>query len=462
AQKDVKVQQSYIQTKGGSLKATWEFFVRTRGNHFHAHVTADGNRLVALGDLVARASYTAFQLGDSPLNARRVQLVDPENKHASPYGWHNIGDGKRYTSTFGNNVAAYAKTGGEANSPKQYARNYHLNFDFPLEIAGDPSSYQYAAITNSFVGANMLHDLTYIYGFNEVAGNFQYNNWGKGGKGNDAMQVVVHDPDEDEPYFDPYPDGERSYLILPIYGKGGLRRDSNLDSSVITHEYSHGVSSRLTGGPHRVDCFSKTIQAGGVSEGTSDFFAYLVSMRKEDKPTTWKHMGEYAKGSPMRLYPYTTENTLKFSHINQWQSSIHKTGNVWGSILFDLYWELVRELGFTEDLYTRQLTKGNTLALQIVINSLKETPCHPTFLSARSALFEAEQELTGGKHICKLWTAFAKRGLGTMARMEGSRAVDDFTLPQACIAAAAATATTTESTANPSRKWGLFQKMRFW
>lgn len=33
----------------------------------------------------------------------------------------------------------------------------------------------------------MVHDLYYRYGFNEVAGNFQNYNFGKGGKENDGV-----------------------------------------------------------------------------------------------------------------------------------------------------------------------------------------------------------------------------------------------------------------------------------
>ena len=35
----------------------------------------------------------------------------------------------------------------------------------------------------------MVHDLSYQYGFNEQAGNFQVNNYGKGGAGGDDVHV---------------------------------------------------------------------------------------------------------------------------------------------------------------------------------------------------------------------------------------------------------------------------------
>ncbi len=34
--------------------------------------------------------------------------------------------------------------------------------------------------------------------------------------------------------------------------------DGDLDNHVIVHEYGHGISNRLTGGPSNVGCLSKT------------------------------------------------------------------------------------------------------------------------------------------------------------------------------------------------------------
>ena len=38
-----------------------------------------------------------------------------------------------------------------------------------------------------------MHDLTYQYGFDEPAGNFQTNNYGNGGLGNDAVKAEAQD-----------------------------------------------------------------------------------------------------------------------------------------------------------------------------------------------------------------------------------------------------------------------------
>ena len=49
---------------------------------------------------------------------------------------------------------------------------------------------------------------------------------------------------------------------------GGLI-DGDYDNGVITHEYGHGISVRLTGGPATSSCLNNDEQMG---EGWSDFF----------------------------------------------------------------------------------------------------------------------------------------------------------------------------------------------
>lgn len=46
------------------------------------------------------------------------------------------------------------------------------------------------AVTQLFYTSNMFHDLTYRLGFDELAGNFQQGNFGKGGREGDAVIAV--------------------------------------------------------------------------------------------------------------------------------------------------------------------------------------------------------------------------------------------------------------------------------
>ena len=50
-----------------------------------------------------------------------------------------------------------------------------------------------SAITNLFYWNNLLHDIHYRYGFDEASGNFQENNYGKGGLGGDPVIADAQD-----------------------------------------------------------------------------------------------------------------------------------------------------------------------------------------------------------------------------------------------------------------------------
>ena len=44
-----------------------------------------------------------------------------------------------------------------------------------------------------FYTCNEIHDLFYRYGFNEISGNFQEHNQGRGGLGGDAVVAMAQD-----------------------------------------------------------------------------------------------------------------------------------------------------------------------------------------------------------------------------------------------------------------------------
>lgn len=146
----------------------------------------------------ANGSYRVFALPtESPAHGNRTLVSDPAHPVASPYGWHDINGaaGAEYNYTRGNNVWAYSDEsndngGSVAESADGGAA---LTFDFPFDPDGEPNENRQAAITNLFYINNMMHDITYVYGFDEAAGNFQTNNYGRGGAGNDAVNAEALD-----------------------------------------------------------------------------------------------------------------------------------------------------------------------------------------------------------------------------------------------------------------------------
>lgn len=115
---------------------------------------------------------------------------------ASPFGWHDTDGvgGAEFTITRGNNVFAVEDRDGNNNtigeSPDGGA---DLIFDFPFDPELAPEDYVDFAITNLFYMNNIMHDVTYQYGFDEAAGNFQVNNYGNGGQDGDEVLADAQD-----------------------------------------------------------------------------------------------------------------------------------------------------------------------------------------------------------------------------------------------------------------------------
>lgn len=75
----------------------------------------------------------------------------------------------------------------ETSSPLNFIYNFTASQPDPL--AGQNG---YASIVNAFYMINVMHDISYRYGFSEAAFNFQQDNFEKGGKGQDGIQAMIH------------------------------------------------------------------------------------------------------------------------------------------------------------------------------------------------------------------------------------------------------------------------------
>ncbi|WP_221259169.1 T9SS-dependent M36 family metallopeptidase [Flavobacterium okayamense] len=217
---------------------------------------------------------------------------------------------------------------------------------------------------------------------------------------------------------------------------GFINADGDFDNVVIAHEYGHGISTRLTGGP-ATSCLNNQEQMG---EGWSDFFGLMMQMKSGDQPEDVKGIGTYVVSEPtsgtgIRTYPYSTDmgiNPFTFADTNT-EVVPHGVGSVWATMLWDLAWAYVGKYGYDPDIYNG--TGGNNKVMQLVLDGLKLQGCSPTFVSGRDALIAADQATTGGQDYCLIWEVFARRGLGQNASSGGSNSstdqVEDFTVPPA-------------------------------
>ncbi|KAL1914544.1 uncharacterized protein VTP21DRAFT_8169 [Calcarisporiella thermophila] len=431
----VPVRSALIQTdKGRKLEPVWILTVEMNENWIQSSVHANTGKVLSLVDWVADATYNVFPLGtNDPNEGPRKLVVDPHDKIASPNGWHVQGT-TNYTVTIGNNAYAQANLNGDSNwrdKPRPDGGK-NLVFDFPLDLTKHPREYINASVTNLFYWNNIIHDLFYRYGFNEASGNFQEDNGNKGGKGGDAVIANAQDGSgTNNANFATPPDGQRGRMRMYIWTSSNPPKDGDLESGIIIHEYAHGISNRLTGGPSNVNCLPGG-EAGGMGEGWGDFFATILRLKPNHNRNSEFGMGNYSAGRGIRKYPYSTSTTTNPETYgtmnNSGYSGVHAKGAVWANMLYEVFWNIVDARGFTPQWYPPQttdqneikkyiLSHGNTLMLQIVVDGMKLQPCRPNFITARDAILRAEKLLTNGTYECHIWRGFAKRGLGVDAKL---------------------------------------------
>ena len=227
---------------------------------------------------------TTYRPADGVEHRRPALAINPADPSASPYGWHDTNGvaGAEFTDTRGNNVLAQEDVNDDNVGGFRPDGGAALVFDFPLDRHQSPATYQSAAITNLFYWNNLLHDVHYQYGFTEAAGNFQTNNYGRGGLGNDAVQADAQDGSgTNNANFATPPDGSAPRMQMYIFTNTAPNRDSSLDTQIIIHEYGHGVSNRLTGGPANANALD-AMQSGGMGEGWSDWWALMFTQKPTD------------------------------------------------------------------------------------------------------------------------------------------------------------------------------------
>jgi extracellular elastinolytic metalloproteinase len=211
--------------------------------------------------------------------------------------------------------------------------------------------------------------------------------------------------------------------------------DGDFDNVIVAHEYGHGISNRLAGGPSTTSCLFNDEQMG---EGWSDWFGLMITMTAADLPETGRGIGTFARSQPttgqgIRPARYSTDFSVNPATYNDSNvlSQPHGIGFVWASVIWDLTWAYIDKYGFDPDLYNG--TGGNNRIMQLVIDGLKLQPCQPGFIDGRDALLAADIATTGGEDQCMIWEVFAARGLGVNAQQGSSQdradQVEDFTLP---------------------------------
>lgn len=530
--------------------------------------------------------------GGTPTLVTNPWLLAPVGSDATTLKWNDNGTTSFATSR-GNNV--YAQEDHDANdntlgkAAKSKTALPDLDFDYNPFFDGEPQDSLNLgfALTNLFYWNNIMHDISYLYGFDEVAGNFQQNNQGRGGLANDHVIADGQDAvDIDNSNFATPPDGQnpRMQMFLFDYEQGNIclvnspasdagykvalegnvsinnslvekgpltgnlvlykdaggtslacdaaanaaalkgkiavidrgncnftvkiknaqkagaiaviminneaglvtmggpdntitipavmitladgntiknllnantqvnvtlkaqhYLDGDLDAGVMSHEYTHGISNRLTGGPGNASCLLNAEQMG---EGWSDYYALMVTTDwskaavtdgTKSRPLGTYVLGEQPTDPGIRKYPYSTDITVDKWTYDMLETGthggeVHYIGEIWCTALWEMTWAIIQQdNAINPNLYNVNKEIGNTVALKLVTEAMKLQPCSPGFIDGRDAILKADTILYNGKYSCAIWKAFAKRGMGVKASQGSSKSyIDqdaDFSIP---------------------------------
>ncbi|GAA3559869.1 M36 family metallopeptidase [Kribbella ginsengisoli] len=288
-------------------------------------------------------------------------------------------------------------------------------------------------VTQAFYLASNFHD--YLkkspIGFTAAAGNFE-------AKGSDPVLLNAIDgantgnglPDGghvNNANMNTPPDGTSPTMQMYLFHNPANPADrfvptsSANDASILYHEYTHGLSNRLV-----VDASGNStlnsVQAGGMGEGWSDFYAmdYLVAngfqpnsggLDGEVKEGTYTVAGGLFRKEAMDCRVGSTAPTCKaldgtqggytfadFPNLGLRGPEVHDIGEYWAQVLWD-----VRE------------RFGHTKTISLVTRAMELSPSDPSLLDMRNAILQADQVVNRGKDVAALWQIFATRGMGWFA-----------------------------------------------
>lgn len=438
--------QSMMQGLDGTLIPVWDLFLQQPDHSWSARINMVTEDVETLVDRRLRSRRSTERRGavkddgpstDGGLKKRLSYLVIPITKQdprdgfnfvvnpetsASPNGWV-------YTNTTsGNNVITYR--GSQENVAQETGPGTFAYSQEDTESPATPGNVG-AALTNVFYVVNSLHDIFYIYGFTEAAFNFQEDNFGQGGQGNDRVLASVLDSqvDHNEADFDVAPDGQSGLMRLSLFNLTSPERDAGLENGMIAQLYGKGVADRLTGGGTAACLQSQTSR--GLSEGWGDIVADVL---QQTEAVSDFALGSYVEDNEggIRSHPYSRDpavNPLVYADAPP-STEARSIGEVWANMLHVLLAALADERGWSDGSLTDSTgTLGNVVFMHLLVDGLSIQPCEPTFVTARDAILQADQNRYNGDHYCSIWRVFASRGLGHGAAEDNA---NEYSVPPGC------------------------------
>ena len=278
---------------------------------------------------------------------------------------------------------------------------------------------------NMFFWSNRYHDRLYELGFTEAARNFQQNNFGRGGLGNDRVLAEAQDfSGTNNANFATPPDGPQDACRCSSSPARIRIAIGDLDQEID----SPRADARHIESPAQERHRSEHHQSGGMGEGWSDFYGLsLLSTAGRRSPTGSTPSGGY---STLQIIPGFTDNYYygirRFPHaMNSNVGAERKAAQSADlrrhrpgadqSRLTALSREglsvrhgrlrgsqhrrgVVRRIvgSASADNRPHGIAAGNQRTLQMVTDGMKLDPVNPTMLDGRNSILRRDAHAFGG------------------------------------------------------------------
>lgn len=471
---DQQVQQVAVSVPGSDARTAYHVVLRDDADSgYSVYVDAANGEIIARESLVDFDSdnprwkvFTGAPASDHSSTDTRVEwcwttaagCTETVQNTASPKPWDvDPATNLSTTTTSGNNAFSgelWSGFGTVTPATNKSDRNYVYPWTNQWSTSKcDPANYTSAtrndidaATANLFGMHNRMHDWSYKLGFTETAWNFQRDNAGKGGVGNDPVlgysQSGATSGSRNNANFGTPPEGTSGYSNMYLWQPlaGGFYApcvDGDYDMSVIGHEYGHGISNRMAGGPNNG---LSGLQAGAMGESWSDLMAteYLQEWGYAPVSATATPMGAYVTGNEnrgIRNYNFS-QSPLNYSNVGYDLTGpqVHADGEIWSATHSDIRSAFMARYGSGDAAVQRSCATGATAVtacpgnrrwIQLVFDAWLLMPSGSvSMVDARNAMLAADLLRFGGANQDLLWNSFAARGMGQGAASTNSNDSD--------------------------------------
>jgi len=222
---------AYVDSSGtiraGYLVETW-----SADNLLYETIVDAAGRVVATELRSNTDRYNVF-LEDPDKGAQTI-VSGPSGTTESPIGWLGAGE-QRNIEISGNNTHAYLDALSNNQPDRGGVAVTSGDFLTVADLTVQPwmAGNSAVATQNLFYLNNRIHDTLYSHGFTEAAGNFQADNFGRGGLGSDPVQAEAQDGGGlDNANFATPPDGRPPRMQMYLWS--GVGPDHFVDISAPT------------------------------------------------------------------------------------------------------------------------------------------------------------------------------------------------------------------------------------